>query len=124
MTDAGRAETAALVAAGGFVGANLRYLVDGALPGLGGTLLVNAVGSLALGWLLADAMTDLLAGRHRLVFGTGLLASFTTYSTFAVETLRAPGAWPLANLLATYALGFAGVLVGQAVARRVGGAWA
>jgi len=115
MTDAGRA---ALVAVGGFAGANARFLVDGALPGLGGTLLVNALGSLALGALLTAGLPD----RRRLVFGTGLLASFTTYSTFAVETLRAPGAWPLLNLGATYALGFAGVLVGQALARRVGGA--
>jgi len=121
MADTGRAEAVALVAAGGFVGANARFLVDGVLPGLGGTLLVNAVGSLALGALLAGVSADLVATRHRLVFGTGLLASFTTYSTFAVQTVRAPGAWPLANLGATYALGFAGVLAGQALARRLNG---
>jgi CrcB protein len=116
-----RVQTVALVAVGGFAGANLRFLVDGALPGLRGTLLVNAVGSLALGFLVYESLsTGLFAGRSRTVLGTGFLASFTTYSTFAVETLRAPGALAAANLLGTYALGVAGVLVGRELAARVG----
>jgi CrcB protein len=119
--DAPRVETVALVALGGFAGSNARYLVDRLLPGLDGTLLVNVLGSLALGFLLAESVGHLLAGRSRLVFAAGFLASFTTYSTFAVETVRAPGVWPLLNVAATYALGFGAVLVGHALARRVGG---
>jgi len=102
----------ALVAAGGCCGAVGRWLVAAVLPGLGGTLAANVAGALALA---AVGAAGVGGDRARAALATGLLASFTTYSTFAVETVRAPGAWPVANLLATYALGFAAVLVGQAL---------
>lgn len=83
-----------LVAAGGGVGAPARYVL-GELwpPGPTGlpwsTFAVNVTGSLALGFLL-----ELLTrsgpdtGRRRrvrLLFGTGFLGTFTTYSSLAVE---------------------------------------
>ena len=53
---------------------------------------------------------------------TGFLSSLTTYSTFALQTavLRRP-AWIVANVLATYCLGLAGVLAGRSLATRVDG---
>lgn len=111
-----------LIAIGGFAGANLRYLFGLALPGPGGTLLANALGSLALGFVLSEVIhVGLLTDRSRLVVATGFLSSFTTYSTFAVQTvaLDSPAA-TVGNVVATYALGFAGVLVGGALARLIG----
>jgi CrcB protein len=110
-----------LIGVGGAAGATLRYLTGEAVAGPGGTLLVNAVGSFLLGLLLYEAVyADLLAARSRLVFGTGFLSSFTTYSTFAVETATSAPLLAVGNVAGNYALGFAGVLLGEAVARRLG----
>lgn len=110
-------EAAALVALGGFAGSNLRYLVDGFLPGPAGTLLVNALGSFALGALAYEAIqAGDLGDRTHLALGTGVLSSFTTYSTFVVESLGLAPALLAANVAGSYAMGFAGVLAGRAVA--------
>ncbi|CQH60589.1 putative fluoride ion transport protein CrcB [Halobacterium hubeiense] len=112
----------ALVAVGGFAGANVRYAVALLAPGLPGTLAVNAVGSFALGALVyAAAERDALGERARRLLGTGFLSSLTTYSTFAVQTAGAPPALMVANVAANYALGFLGVAVGRALVVRYGG---
>ena len=107
---------AALVAAGGFVGATLRYGVGAALPGPAGTLAANVLGSFVLG-VAASTLTD---GRRRLLFGTGVLSSFTTYSTFAVETVTATPEVGALNVAVTYALGVTAALAGLAAGRRAG----
>ena len=115
-------ESMALITIGGFAGSNLRYFVARVIPGLGGTLVVNVVGSFVLGFVLYEAIhTSVLAERTRVVV-TGFLSSLTTYSTFALQTavLRRP-AWIVANVLATYCLGLAGVLAGRSLATRVDG---
>jgi CrcB protein len=113
-------ETVVLVALGGFAGANLRYAVGLFVPGLSGTLLVNVVGSFALGFLVYEAIHVGIVGEEtKLAATTGFLSSFTTYSTFAVETALQRPTWALVNVAASYALGIAGVLVGRALARRV-----
>lgn len=114
-----RIEPLALIAIGGFTGASLRFGIGQVVPGLGGTLVVNAVGSLVLGFVLYEAIyAGLLSDRTRFVVATGFLSSFTTYSTFALETVSSPEL-ALANVLVTYALGFGGVLVGRDLAARV-----
>jgi CrcB protein len=84
----------AVLAAGGIVGCLARYLTTSALPTPHagwptGTFVVNLVGCLALGLLLEhlsrrgpDADRQ---GLLRLGLGTGMIGTFTTYSTFAVE---------------------------------------
>lgn len=122
-----RAEPLLLVAVGGFAGAILRHSVSLAAPGLGsvdgsvvGTLLVNVAGSFALGVVLYEAhLADALSAETRLVVGTGFLSSFTTYSTFAVQTSALPPALAVGNVAANYALAFLGVAVGRLVARWV-----
>jgi CrcB protein len=117
-----RLEAVALVAAGGFAGANLRHLVAGVLPGIPGTLFANILGSLALGFLVSEAVAAGSVGRRtRLVVSTGLLSSFTTYSTFALQSVEAALPLLVANVVATYTLGFAAALAGRSLARRVGG---
>nr|WP_240147631.1 MULTISPECIES: CrcB family protein [Halorussus] len=115
-------EPALLVAVGGFAGAALRHAAAVALPGgfPWGTLAVNVAGSFALGVLLYEArLTGQLGARTRLVLGTGFLSSFTTYSTFAVQTAALAPPLAVANAAANYALGFAAVLVGHAAVRSV-----
>ena len=73
-----------LVALGAAIGAPLRYvaahLLDGRLPR--GTILVNWVGSLLLGWFSGRGLTgDAIA-----LLGTGLCGALTTYSSFMVQT--------------------------------------
>jgi len=106
-------ETIVLVGIGGFAGSNLRYFVGSLVPGLEGTLLVNALGSFALGFLLYEAMhIGIVADETKVAATTGFLSSFTTYSTFAVETALTPE-WAVANVAASYVLGFSGVLLAR-----------
>lgn len=74
----------------GGVGAIARFLLDGAVAGrLGrdfpfGTLAVNLLGAFVLGALVGAAVD----GDAYRVAGTGLLGSFTTFSTWALESHR------------------------------------
>jgi CrcB protein len=72
------------VALGGAVGAPLRYvtghLLDGRLPR--GTILVNWVGSLLIGWFSGLG----LSGDTIALLGTGFCGGLTTYSSFVVQT--------------------------------------
>lgn len=74
--------TALLVALGAAVGAAARYLVGQALPGRRGTLLVNVLGSFALG--VVSARTTPTAASYALL-ATGFCGAFTTFSAFALE---------------------------------------
>ena len=113
-------ETVVLIAMGGALGANVRYLIGLVVPGLGGTFVANVVGCFLLGFIIYEAeYTSIISHRSRLVFGTGFLSSLTTYSTFAVETVQASPVLGVANVVGNYAVGFAAVLVGRAVAKWV-----
>jgi CrcB protein len=104
-----------LVAAGGLVGALLRHAVAVGLGGVAGTFAVNVAGSFVLG-----AVVVTVPGRRRqLLVGTGLLSSFTTYSTFAVDaTTLSPGA-AATYVGATYGLGVAAAAAGRLAGGRL-----
>lgn len=78
----------------GAVGAPLRYLVDGfvgdrtegSFPW--GTLLVNASGSLLLGFLTGLALYHGFPETPKIVLGAGFCGAYTTFSTFTFETVR------------------------------------
>lgn len=119
--DARRVETLALIAVGGVGGAVTRHAVALALPGMfpWGTLAANVTGAFLLGVLLyEERLGGVLSRETRLVAGTGFLSSFTTYSTFARETVVLSAELAVANVAATYALGFLAVLAGRGVVRR------
>jgi len=118
-----------VVATGGAVGAVARYGLSawaakrwGASFPAVGTLLVNVLGCFVLGALLAVvAQRPEFSPRVRLAIGTGLLGSFTTFSTFGFETfeLAREGLWSTAlwNVGLNLILGLGAVYVGQALAR-------
>lgn len=113
-------EAGLLIALGGVLGANLRYVLGAAAGGaLLVTLLVNAAGSFGLGLLLFDARADeLVSKRFRYIFATGFFASFTTYSTFIADIALASPTLGGLYLLGSYATGFAGVIASRTVVRR------
>jgi fluoride exporter len=110
------------------VGANLRYLLSRlAAVELGsvfpyGTLFINIVGSFIVGvfviWTSERALVD---PRWRLLVVVGFCGSFTTFSSFAFETMAyfEQGQWGLmlANILSNNILCLGGALAGMAVAR-------
>ncbi|MFC7232515.1 fluoride efflux transporter FluC [Saliphagus sp. GCM10025308] len=118
-----RLETLALIAIGGFVGSNLRFVAFGALPEELALLTVNVVGSAVLGFLVYEAQyRGRIDPATRIFLTTGFLSSLTTYSGFALQAGTADG--PLlfgAVVVGNYVLGFAGVLVGRSLARATGG---
>jgi CrcB protein len=78
--------TALLVALGAAVGAPVRFLAGHWLDRRvhWGTLIVNLAGSFVLGALVGDAVHgDALA-----LLGTGFCGGLTTYSSFAVQSVR------------------------------------
>ncbi len=84
---------AGLAVAGG-VGAVLRYLVDHLVQrrvtsGFPlGILSVNLSGSLVLGVLVGSGLHHGLSTAWLTVAGTGLIGSYTTFSTFTFDTVR------------------------------------
>lgn len=115
-----------VVAVGGAVGALGRLGLNTALPHTGGfplsTVLENVVGSLLLG-ALTVLLTELRPA-HRLVrpfLGTGVLGGFTTFSTYAVESVtRDSGFVAVVYAVATLTLALGASWCGVAVARRLG----
>ncbi len=83
------------IAAGGAIGALLRYWTSTAVHSrLGmafpyGTLVVNVIGSLLMGFLYVWLIDRMAAGPAlRAFLLIGVLGAFTTFSTFSMETLN------------------------------------
>ncbi len=83
------------IAAGGALGAVLRWYVAGFVQRLSGsafpwgTLTVNILGSFVLGFLFVWLLERSSVGElMRLALTVGFLGAFTTFSTFSVETAR------------------------------------
>ena len=109
------------VAAGGAIGAVLRWMIAswagrsalaGQLPW--GTLAVNVAGTALLAWLFVASQAGRgLSEQGMLLWGTGLCGALTTFSTFAVEALLlvragayvAAGSYLALNLVLCLAIG-------------------
>jgi CrcB protein len=118
-----------LVGCGGFLGSAARYLVGqwslraSLFAGFPyGTMIVNLAGCLAIGVLggLADGRR-LLGPELRLFLFAGVLGGFTTFSSFAWETLALAREGDLAralvNVAVQVALGIGCAALGFALAR-------
>jgi CrcB protein len=83
------------IAAGGAIGALLRFWIAGGVQSLAGgtfplgTLVVNLSGSLAMGLLYVLLIERLEVGAEwRAGLLVGVLGAYTTFSTFSIETLN------------------------------------
>jgi fluoride exporter len=109
----------------GGLGAVLRFLVDGAVARRAarsfpfGTLAVNVSGAALLGLLGGLALS-----RHAaLLVDTAFIGSYTTFSTWMLETQRLGEERQIrsavANLVASVVFGIAAALLGQWIAGRI-----
>ncbi|MBI5190121.1 MAG: fluoride efflux transporter CrcB [Nitrospirae bacterium] len=117
-----------LLACVGAAGTLCRYWVSGlAHRALGpdfayGTLAVNVVGSLLFGvvWTLAEERFA-ISNETRFIILTGFMGAFTTFSTFAFETVNflrdSQYALAMLNVSANCILGFGAVISGMWLAR-------
>jgi CrcB protein len=115
--------TALLVAVCGGAGALARFWVDGAVESgwLGdfpwGTLVVNLTGTFVLGLIVGLGAPS----RTMEVIGTATIGSYTTFSTWMLESQRpaeAGEAWlTWLNIAAGLLLGLGAVVLGRALGR-------
>ena len=127
-------ETLLAVGMGGFLGANARFIISGwlsrriaaalhiSLPL--GTLFVNVTGSCLLAIFLVWSSHRIdLPQSLRLLIGTGFFGAYTTFSTFANDSINLlqQGKWAagVGNILVTNLLCVVGVLLGLAIASRL-----
>ncbi|MFQ3319791.1 MAG: CrcB protein [Natronomonas sp.] len=112
--------TAIAVALGGFAGALCRHAIAVALPDAfpWGTLAVNVGGAFLLGgFVYGTAEHGRVSDVTRLFVSTGFLSSFTTYSTFASETVALDPPLAAVNVAVNYGLGLLAVLLAREVVR-------
>jgi fluoride exporter len=116
------------ISAGAIVGANLRYWMSRyAVRLLGpvfpyGTLAINVLGSFVLGFFLIwTTERTIVDPRWRLLIAVGFCGGFTTFSSFAFESMAffEQGQWSLlaANFFSNNVLACGGALAGMALAR-------
>lgn len=110
-------------AALGGAGALLRFYVDGAIAlRLGrdfpfGTLLVNLTGAFALGVTVGLV----LGGDRQVLLGTALLGSYTTFSTWMLETHRLVEDRETGDVAANLVVSVVAGLAAAALGRALGG---
>ena len=116
------------ISVGAIVGANLRYWMSrSAVRWLGpvfpyGTLSINVLGSFVLGFFLVWTSERVLVDpRWRLLIAVGFCGGYTTFSSYAYETMAffEQGQWTLmaANFLANNLLACGAVVAGMVLAR-------
>lgn len=112
-----------LVGLGGAVGSMARYGVGRLVPITGfpvATLIVNVVGSMLMGVLVAVLSRITVDWGHeaRLLLAVGVLGGFTTFSAFSLDvvTLIERGQWGVAS-------GYVVLSVVGSVAALMGGLW-
>jgi CrcB protein len=117
-----------VISLGAIAGANARYLLSRyAARLLGpvfpyGTLIINVLGSMIVGFFVIWTSERVLADpRWRLLVVVGFCGAFTTFSSYAFETMAyfEQGQWllMLTNILSNNLLCLGGALAGMAMAR-------
>ena len=119
------AATLLWIALGGAAGSVLRALVSYAMQSRfpGATLVINAAGSLLIGWLMSrlGCAEPVEALRWRALLVTGFCGGFTTFSVFSLDAalLYERGAVAVAAgyVVASVALAILGLFAGLALVR-------
>src|SRR5437660_5915683 len=120
-----------LAGIGGFVGSILRYSVSGLVQDLSksidfpyGTLAVNLIGCIAIGFLsqLAETRGVFTAESRTLIF-IGVIGGFTTFSAFSNETMNlwrdGENVLAFTNIAAHLVLGLGVVWLSRALAYQI-----
>jgi CrcB protein len=106
-----------IIGTGGVLGAISRFAFSGYFNPLADTLAVNVLGSILLGFLLySSEYLGYVGPRTRMFMGIGFLGSFTTFSTFAVQTFQMPPLNAFMNMLGNILFTLAGVFIGRGLA--------
>lgn len=117
------------VAAGSAIGGVLRYAAARLWPMVPGswplsTMSVNVLGSLAIGVLsVVLAARDTATDASRLFWMVGVLGGFTTYSTFALETVFVAESGQLARAAGYAFVTLAGCIGAAWLGRSIAGHW-
>ena len=115
--------TLILVAAGGALGASLRYLTSLLVAFPFGTLTVNVVGSFLMG-LAFVALADKGMDRMQPLVMTGVLGGFTTFSAFSLDAVRlmqgGQAALAVGYVVGSVVLSLGAVVLGVYFARGIG----
>lgn len=118
------------IAAGGAIGAALRFLMSSGIARLGsafpwGTLAVNVLGSLVMGLLVGLFAVKVQASQEvRAFLTTGVLGGFTTFSAFSADTallierneMMAASLYVLGSVVLSLAAMFAGLWIVRSLA--------
>ena len=118
-----------MVAAGGALGACLRYFIGGTVfartltPFPLATFVINVSGSFIIGFFLTLATERMNVSPHlRLAVAVGFVGAFTTFSTFEYETIRlieeGRVIHAVLNVVLSVVVGFVAVWGGIALARK------
>lgn len=117
------------VAAAGAIGAPCRYLLDGVIRARTegafpwGTLVVNITGSLLLGLITGAALYHSFPATPRIWLASGFCGAYTTFSTFAFETIQRLEARALTDAARNAAFSLVGTIaaagLGLALAARL-----
>ena len=104
----------ALIAAGGFLGAVLRWFIDLQIPSLLGTLLVNFLGCVFMGIFMYESIyIGAFSRETRIFFGVGVIGAFTTFSALAVQSFEVSPGIAILNIGANLVLGLLGIFIGR-----------
>jgi CrcB protein len=106
--------TYALIAAGGFSGSILRWLIDVQIPSLSGTLVVNFLGCVFMGVFMYESIyIGAFSRETRIFFGVGVIGAFTTFSALAVQSFEVSPGIAILNLGLNLVLGLFGIFIGR-----------
>lgn len=120
-----------LIGAGGFIGSITRYLLSVSIHKLSngflfpiGTLTVNLLGCLAIGFLAGLAeFRGLFSPEVRMFVFIGILGGFTTFSTFGYETYQllrdGQGQFAVTNVCLSVIFGILAVWAGFLLAKNI-----
>ena len=123
-------KTLVFIAAGGAVGASLRFLSQATVYEMFGrtfpfgTLFVNVIGSFLMGFLSIFLLEKFNLGQEwHMAILIGVLGSYTTFSTFSIETLvlfeQGDMMKAMANILASVTLCIFAVWAGALFAKQI-----